>query len=128
MSKIRVVGHPIRNNSVNATHQQMISWLLSFEGCMFTQEDWRHFMELARKKAAELNGRLIGGKPSPNRIDLRIDNSEVRVDYHNSNTAACGLEMVMYVIEIKSEYNRTLGRVERYLPFHDDSSEKGGAV
>lgn len=126
MSKIRVVGRPFKRNAINSTHQQMYDWLLQFDGCMFTEEDWIHFMELARKKAAELNGRLIGGKPSPNRIDLRINNSEVRVDYHNSNTTAGGLEMVMYVIEIKSEYNRALGRVEPYLPFHDDSSEKGG--
>ena len=129
MTKIRIVGSPKRNNTVNSTHQQMVGWMLRFNGCMFTEEDWAHFIESAKKFAQKLNGRLLGGIPSPNRIDITIDDSQIRVDYHNTNTAAGGLELLMDVIEIKSEYSRSMGVPEPYLPFKtgsDDSSEEGG--
>lgn len=131
MTKIRVVGRPYKRNAVNSTHQQMYDWLLQFDGCMFTEVDWAHFIESAKKFAQKLNGRLLGGIPSPNRIDITIDDSQIRVDYHNTNTAAGGLELLMDAIEIKSEYSRSMGVPEPYLPFKtgsDDSSEKGGAV
>lgn len=132
MSKIRVVGSPIRRNSVNRTHQQMMAWLLRFNGCMFTEEDWLHFLTSADKLAKKLNGRLVGGVPSPNRIELTISDDIIQMNYHNRNTAAGGLELQMDVIIIKSEYNRQMGVPEPYLPFEneDEPSEdkEGGAV
>lgn len=126
MSKIRVVGSPIRRNPVNRTHQQMMAWLLRFNGCMFTEEDWLHFLTSADKFARKLNGRLVGGVPSPNRINLTISDDTIQMNYHNRNTAAGGLELQMDVIIIKSEYNRQMGVPEPYLPFQEQDSEKGG--
>lgn len=132
MSKIRVVGSPIRRNPVNRTHQQMMAWLLRFNGCIFTEEDWLHFLSSADKFAKKLNGRLVGGVPSPNRITLTISDDTIHMKNENLNTMADGLELQMDVIIIKSEYNRQMGVPEPYLPFknEDEPSEdkEGGEV
>lgn len=131
MSKIRVVGSPKCNKAVNSTHKQMMAWLLRFNGCMFTEEDWLHFLSSSDKFAQKLNGRCVQGQPSPNRIELTISDDIIQMNYYNRNTAAGGLELQMDVIIIKSEYSRQMGVPEPYLPFknEDEPSEdkEGGA-
>lgn len=125
MSKIRVVGRPFKRNAVNSTHQQMYDWLLQFDGCMFTEEDWNHFIGLAIDKAKA----LMYAKPSPWRIELHIGDNTIDLSAHNGKTGGDKAELSLDVIEIKSEYSRSMGVPEPYLPFKtgsDDSSEEGG--
>ena len=132
MSKVRVVGSPIRRNAVNTTHKQMQAWLLRFNGCMFTEEDWLHFLSSAEKFAQKLNGRLVQGKPSPNRIALSISDEVIQLNNQNLNTMADGLELQMDVIVIKSEYSRQMDLPEPYLPFKNEAEpsedKEGGEV